>query len=202
MASVLFKVEEFYGKVWGGLVFPELLLRTGSPKNYFFGKEVSAINFPQSSVGKPTQSEFAVRLDGEDLRLVVPPIITLQGSINVVETAVAGLDGSIKEIASVADWSINIKGFLVSSDFTEVVQDGLRYRLNPNEFPEKELRQLRRFFEAKKAVEVIESRLLSFFNIKKLLFKSLNFPELEGYAFVLPFEVEAVSDTDYTLVLE
>lgn len=201
MASVLFKVEEFYGKVWGGLVFPELLRRTGSLRSYFFGKEQNQVAF-QQNMGVPVQSEFAVRLEEEVLRLTIPPVLTVQGSINVIETAVAGLDGSIKEIASTADYSISIKGVLVAGQSIEVLQEGFRYKLNPNEFPERELRQLRRFFEAKKAVEVIESRFLSFFNIKKLLFKSLNFPELEGYAFALPFEIEAVSDTEYTLVLE
>ena len=204
MARLVFNIGELYGKVWGGMIFPELLRRSKDNAKDFFrlNKTDNGVAFPESVLGRPIQSELTLGLGGEEMRFAIPPVITLQGSINVVETAVAGLDGSIKEIASVNDYTVNIKGFLVSDDFTEIAQDGLRYRLNPSEFPEKELRQLRRFFEAKKAVEVVESRLLSFFNIKKLLFKSLNFPELEGYAFVIPFELEAVSDTEYTLILE
>ncbi len=202
MASVKFDIRKLYGEVWGGLVFPELLRRAGGVQDFLFGKGNNTQIAQTNALGKPVQSELTLALEGEELRFVVPPVLTLQGSINVVETAVAGLNGSIKEIASVNDYSVNIKGFLVSNEFTEVVQDGLQYRLNPNDFPEKQLRQLRRFFEAKKAVNVKESRLLSFFNIKKLLFKSINFPELEGYAYIIPFEAETVSDSEYTLIIE
>lgn len=204
MSRLVFNIGELYGKVWGGMIFPELLRRNKDNAKGFFrlNKTDDSAVFPESVLGRPVQSELTLGLDGEEMRFAIPPILTIQGSINVVETAVAGLDGSIKEIASVNDYAVNIKGFLVSGDFTEIVQDGLRYRLNPSEFPEKELRQLRRFFEAKKAVEVVESRLLSFFNIKKMLIKNIGLPELEGYAFVIPFELEAVSDMEYTLILE
>lgn len=202
MARLVFNIAELYGKVWGGMVFPELLRRNKDNVKDFFRHKTDGGAVSENILGRPLQSELTLGLDGEELRFTIPPVLTIQGSINVVETVVAGLDGSVKEIASVNDYAVNIKGFLVSDGFTEINQDGLRYRLNPSEFPEKELRQLRRFFEAKKAVKVAESRLLSFFNIKKILIKSISLPELEGYAFAIPFELEAVSDTEYTLILE
>ena len=203
MAKLIFDIGDLYGRVWGGLLFPELLRRNKeSLKDYFKLNKNDKNAIPANPLGKPVQSELVLRLDGEEMRFAVPPVLTITGSINVVETAVAGLDGAIKEIASVSDYSVNIKGFLVDSNYTDVEANGFRFRVNPNEFPEKELRRLRRFFEAKKMIEVVESRLLNFFNIKNLLFKSLNFPELEGYTATIPFEVEAVSDQEYTLILE
>jgi hypothetical protein len=203
MAKLIFDIGDLYGRVWGGLLFPELLRRNKENlKDYFKLNKNDENAIPANPLGKPVQSELVLRLDGEEMRFAVPPVLTITGSINVVETAVAGLDGTIKEIASVSDYSVNIKGFLVDSNYTDVEANGFRFRVNPSEFPEKELRRLRRFFEAKKMIEVVESRLLNFFNIKNLLFKSLNFPELEGYTATIPFEAEAVSDQEYTLILE
>jgi hypothetical protein len=201
--GVSFNLNELFGRVWSGLPFPELLARnSGGVKGFFLGTEQEGVSFASGSTGRPVQAELTLGLNGEELRFAVPPICTIQNSLNVVETVVAGLNGSIKEIVSVNDYNVNIKGFLVESTFGNVEQNGYKYRLNSKEFPEKELRQIRRFFEAKKPVEVIESRLLSYFNIKKMLFKSISFPELEGYVSVIPFEIEAVSDTEYTLIIE
>ena len=203
MAQVSFEISALYGRVWGGLVFPELLRRANSVEDFFFKDKKEAL-FPATKIGRPIQSELTLRFNNEDLKFTIPPIITLAGSINVIETVVAGLDGSIKEVASVNDYVLNIKGFLTSTVYTDVQDDqsGFSYRLNPNEFPEKEFRQLRRFFEAKQSLEVVESRLLSYFNIKKILVKSINYPELEGYTFIVPFELECVSDVDFKLIIE
>jgi len=205
MASVLFDIRELYGKVWGGRVFPELIRRKSkNPEGYIFGSKKKEEFSVDKSVSRPIQSELTLGLNRDELRFMVPPIITLQGSVNVVKTVVAGLDGTIKEIASTNDYTVSIKGFLVSSKRVEVQDEteGLRYFLNPKDFPEKELRQLRTFLEAKKALEVLKSRLLSYFNIKKILVESFSFPELEGYVSAIPFEIEAVSDMEYTLILE
>jgi len=202
MASVLFDIRELYGKVWGGLVFPELLRRNNSARDYIFGTDSDAdLATPAPQLGRPIQSELTLELGSERLKFTIPPIITVQGSLNIVETVVAGLDGAIKEITSVNDYVLSIRGFLSSTSYTDISSEGYSYRLNPDEFPEGELRQLRRFCESKQSLKVLESRLLSYFNIKKVLIRTWGFPELEGYTFMIPFELDVVSDTDFVLEL-
>jgi hypothetical protein len=202
MASVSFDIRELYGSVWGGLVFPELLRR--AIMQYAAGNRSAQLPTANTAqLGTPIQSELALGLQGETLRLAIPPIITIQSNLNLVETVVAGLDGSVREVISANDYTVNIKGFLVETALKEVVDDvqGFRYHLNPNTFPDEALRQLRRFYESKLPVLVLESKLLGYFNINRLLLKSINFPETEGYAFVMPFEIEAASDQDHELIL-
>lgn len=196
MARVIFDISELYGRVWGGLVFPELLRRRLQPSP---GLKQNAM---PPETGTPQPDVLVLRLGQERMRFVIPPILTIEGRLRVIETAVAGLDGSVKEIASTEDWQVSIRGFLVSTDSQQVEGEGFRYRLNPDTYPEAELRRLRYFFESKEIVEVEQSRILSYFNIKKLLFTSLSFPELEGYGFIVPFEISSLSDKEYMLMIE
>ncbi|MDX1903808.1 MAG: DUF6046 domain-containing protein [Thermonemataceae bacterium] len=204
MALVELKLQDIYKSVFYQAGLPVPVLMADAVNKLFRSNPISPTETQAYDTGKPALSKLKIALDNQELNFALPPILSLQGNINIIETAIAGLDGTIKEITSLQDYNINIKGFLSATGNVEVIDDtsGLRFFLKKPEFPERELRQLRAFFEAKKAVEVIESELLSFFNIKKMVFKTLSFSELEGYKGVVPFEAEAVSDKDYILIIE
>lgn len=201
MAEFIIDVEKMYNQtrqIESGLPFPELVRR-----RILSEKDLSnpLDSVPYELKGKAVQSSLSLRINGETMKFTLPPIMTIQSSINVVETVVTGLDGTVKEVTSTSDYAVSIKGFLVSTSTTIVNKGGFLYELTPTEFPQEELRQLRRFFESKKSVEVVDGKLLSFFNITKLLIKSYSFPKFEGYSYMCPFEMECVSDVDFALKL-
>lgn len=201
MAEFIIDIEKMYNEVrqiQSGMPYPELVRR-----RILSEKDLPnpLDGIPYELKGKAVQSSLTLRTNGESMKFSLPPIMTIQSSINVVETVVTGLDGTVKEVTSTSDYAISIKGFLVSTATTIINKGGFLFEITPTEFPEEELRQLRRFYEGKKSVEVVESKLLSFFNIRKLLIKTYSFPKLEGYRYMCPFELECVSDVDFALKL-
>ncbi|MDB9476798.1 DUF6046 domain-containing protein, partial [Dolichospermum circinale] len=104
----------------------------------------------------------------------------------IISTPIAGRRGTVKELISIGDYAVTIKGVLVSKD---------RYKE-----PDAEIRQLKALFEVPAALEV-ECKLLSRLSIYSLVFQSLNLPKQPGTINVQPFEISAVSDLPVELLL-
>jgi hypothetical protein len=115
-------------------------------------------------------------LDGIKLQ---PAIITVQGRKNVITTAVAGKDISVKEIISLEDWAVKIHGFCISP--------------MQGEFPEAELIKIIKTFRKNQAIPV-ECEYLRHFNIFDLVITDINFPDMAGYSDVVAWEIDALSD--------
>ncbi|MBX7241869.1 MAG: hypothetical protein K1X92_08975 [Bacteroidia bacterium] len=111
---------------------------------------------------------------------------------NIVETAVAGRRGKVKEIISSEDWEISIKGIITTGSMGE------KPTLNPDEYPHNEVMALRNFTEIDKDVEIL-GELFTTLGIQRVVVKSIAFPLLEGFPFLQPYVLECVSDFPFEL---
>lgn len=97
---------------------------------------------------------------------------------NVVQTAIVGRNGTVKELISLTDKTVNIKGVLVS----------------PNtEYPEEQVQRLLEITELQTDIEVI-SPFLALFKVYNLVILDCKFPMREGYRNLQAFELNCISD--------
>lgn len=124
----------------------------------------------------------------EDFRLPNEPLITLTVSKRIVETELDSMDGTFKEEFALGDYEINIKGILIDE-------------ANPDQLPENLIRNLRRIVEKKGALKC-SNKLLSYFNIDRLVIYSCTFPETVGSLEMVPYELTCKSDKEWDLELK
>lgn len=115
----------------------------------------------------------------ESLDLVDYPLIQVSRQKNIVETAVAGRSGTVKELISNGDHSIQIRGILIEHDSEKV--------------PLEKIQRLKRICDLPVAFEV-ESQVLNTLGIDSLVIRSYDFPPLEGFVNVQPYVLSCVSD--------
>lgn len=134
------------------------------------------------------QSVFMpMRLGG----LVLPnePSIIVSSRKNIVETALAGSSrrGTVKELISVEDWSVTIRGVVINYDSVLV-------------YPEDEVKALRDLYERNEALDV-ESALTNLLGIYRLVIKEFLLPEMIGIQHAQAYQFICTSDEDFTLEL-
>lgn len=138
------------------------------------------------------------KLPGGFVRLPNEPLITVSGTKTVVKTAVAGTDGSFKEIISCDDYQINIKGLAtIENPSTSPSSSG---SIQDAQFPSKALKAIINLYEINDAIEVV-CPLLAYFNISHLVIENVNWPGVEGAFQFFPYEISAISDRPFTLEL-
>lgn len=115
----------------------------------------------------------------EGLDLVDFPLISLTRSKNIVKTAVAGRPGTVKELISLGDWQITIRGV--------VVANGSALR------PLQEMKALQVLADLPVSLQV-ESELLNRLGINSLVIETLDFQPLEGFLNVQPYVLGCTSD--------
>jgi hypothetical protein len=201
MAEVSFDVRELYGKVGWKLPFP--LALSGGVKDYSLltrkERGLADAGFFTPDFGKPTWAEIQLG----DIEFAIPPVLTVQGQLNVISTAVAGQNGSVKEVISVEDYRVNIKVMLTNNEFIPngTSEERFTISLRDNEFPDTRVRELRNLFEEKQSVRVV-SPYLSLFNMQYLLMTGISFPDLSGVSSIVPCEIQCVSDRPLEIQLE
>ncbi|MBL7779929.1 MAG: hypothetical protein JNM22_01845 [Saprospiraceae bacterium] len=123
--------------------------------------------------------------------LVLPnePSVIISSRKNIVETALAGSTrrGTVKELISVEDWSVTIRGVVVNYDSVLV-------------YPEDEVKALRDLYERNEALEV-ESALTNLLGIYRLVIKEFLLPEMIGIQHAQAYQFICTSDEDFTLEL-
>jgi hypothetical protein len=115
-------------------------------------------------------------------------VVEISRQKNIIKTPIAGRDGSVKEAISNGDWLIKIRGFVINEQ-------------NPNVYPSDEMQTLHKYCEAKTAIP-ITCKLLQYFEINEVVIDSYNFPRMEGYAGVQPFELDCLSDEPLELIIK
>jgi len=122
-------------------------------------------------------------------------VIKLSAKKTIVKTPLAERAGTVKELYSIEDYSINLKGFIIGYDKSGV------YPI----WPEEDLKLLRSLWELNEAVE-LDNALTNIFlgseNSGKVVIESLDLPEAEGgKTNVRPFNLTLESDTIFKLEL-
>lgn len=115
-------------------------------------------------------------------------VVEISRQKNIIKTPIAGRDGTVKESISNGDWLVKIRGFVINED-------------NPNIYPSEEMALMHKYCEAKTAIPVT-CKLLQYFEINELVIESYNFPRMEGYAGVQPFELDCTSDEPVEMIIK
>jgi hypothetical protein len=125
-------------------------------------------------------------LDG--VKLPNEPMIEISGAKNIVRTTIDGNDGTFKEMYSVDDYKITIRGICIQED-------------GSNNYPEEQVRQLHQLFMKRKEL-IIVNKLATLFNVKYIALLDLQLPAIEGLTGAQPYIFSALSDTPITLELD
>lgn len=116
--------------------------------------------------------------------------INISGKKTIIKTPLAERKGTVKEVFSVDDYKIAIKGF--------VIDDTNR------QWPEKELTILKKLFELNEAVQ-LDNALTNIFLDKdtRVVIEDIKFPEVSGgRKHIRPFSMELESDSVFELEIE
>jgi len=115
------------------------------------------------------------------------PSVTIVGQKTIVETALAGSTrrGTVKELISVDDYQVTIRGIALNYASKLV-------------YPEDEVKAIRDLYEKNQSL-VVESALTNLFGIYRLVIKSASFPEMVGIQHAQAYELVCVSDEDFEL---
>ncbi|GAB3194717.1 hypothetical protein ABID22_000130 [Pontibacter aydingkolensis] len=125
-----------------------------------------------------------VTVPGDEI-LLDTVLVEISSSKNIVQTAINGMHGTVKEYISNGDYEVTISGAIVSKG---------------KGFPAEEVRTLNNILHAPIAIKV-ESELLSLFSIYNLVVTSDSFPSREGYTNTQLFSFNALSDEPLELKL-
>lgn len=112
-------------------------------------------------------------------------LVEISSSKNIVETAINGMHGTVKEFITNGDYQITFSGAIVSKG---------------KGYPGEEVKTLNTILKAPVAIEV-ESELLALFSIYNIVVKSDSFPSKEGYSNTQLFSFNALSDEPLELKL-
>tara|TARA_R110000868_G_scaffold38092_2_gene133841 strand:+ start:2921 stop:3532 length:612 start_codon:yes stop_codon:yes gene_type:complete len=107
-------------------------------------------------------------------------LIEVSMAKNIIKTAVAGRNGTIKEYISDGDFSVTIRGAL--------------YTEQPNQFPLALVQRMKQICSVPDAISVY-SPFLDLFSINSLVIESYSFPQIQASYNMQPFEIKCISDS-------
>jgi len=115
-------------------------------------------------------------------------VVSMKMKKTIVETPLVNRQGSVKEIISIDDWKIPIKGMIVSAD---------------NDYPDDAVKELKDFVEINEAID-IASVLTAIFLSKdeKVVIEDFELSEMKGIQHAQGFTMNLVSDVQFELILE
>jgi hypothetical protein len=194
MSTNSFDIGRLFGKAFG----------YQPPDNFHIDKQVLDITKTQFQIpdagSRVETSKKGLRYYAEDSLgrefflpvwidgyLVPFAVIGINCSKTIISTSLPEIGGSVKELISIDDYKINIKGMCVSQG---------------NEYPEDDIQKLFNLFKKGKSL-IVESVLTAIFLDgkfhQKCVIRDLKFPQLAGVEHVKPFELELESDMIFAL---
>lgn len=137
-------------------------------------------------LGKPYFQTLKVSYKGEQFVFPNEPLISLGLTKTIVETATVGKDrrGTVKEYINTEDYTLSIRGLCFNAATPEI-------------FPSEQVLELNKLFAINDAVDIEANPFLELFEIRKLVFKSIDFEDMAGMPGMQKYTVTAVSDQDF-----
>lgn len=137
----------------------------------------------------PTGSPVFMPMKIGDLLLPNEPTIIINSRKNIVETALAGSTrrGTVKELISIEDWNIVIRGVAINYKSKLV-------------YPEDEVKALRDLYERNESLEV-QCALTNLLGIYRLVIREFELPEMTGIQHAQAYQFICTSDEDFILEL-
>jgi len=201
-------LKEIFGVTWGfiGLPFPEMIIR-GFPvrrKGDFRGEEFTYPEPVQQAVisekgvaywGANMQGRrmfmpiWLSAVDNNALAYLLPnTMMSLSVRANIVTTRLVNRHGTVKEEISDDDWEIRIKGVLIGEG---------------NNYPEEEMQRLVDWRNQRQAFNIQNVKTtICLGDNEKVVIDRLHFPENRGYQNTQPYEMDLLSDKEFSLYID
>jgi hypothetical protein len=152
-----------------------------------FDQKSSYLNTP---IVMPLKLQISAKGEPVELfQLPNEPIVEIRSIKKIVETEIDGQDGSFKELYSLGDYAITIRGVAVDENYDN------------EDYPEELVRKLRTINELRHHLEVV-GPLFTLFNIKYLAIREFNLVPQPGAISMVPYEFICSSDKEYKLELK
>lgn len=136
-------------------------------------------------VGIPTLTSLTLKSDGQEL-LLKECICTVTMEKNIVQTALQGRNGTIKEYVSDGDYQVEIYAGITSEC---------------DQYPKEELQKLMTFLKTNDSLWVGDDSFLGLFGITNLIVKNYCFNQ-ETHSNRQTFSICCLSDTAYEIKLK
>lgn len=117
------------------------------------------------------------------------PIIEIRSTKDIVRTKIDGQDGYFKELYSMGDYQITIRGIAVDESYST------------EDYPEDVVRKLRTIHELRSHLEVV-GPLFTLFNIKYISITDFELIPQPGAQSMVPYQFIVDSDKEYQLTLK
>lgn len=133
--------------------------------------------------------EFFMPVALNGYQLPLEPVISISGKKTIIETPLTGNTrrGTVKEIITTDDYEVKIRGIIINE--------------TANDYPYTEVAKLRELFEKNEALTIVNA-LTNLFEIKNIVIKSLDLPEMVGVQNAQAYTLSCVSDEDFLLIQE
>lgn len=198
---------EIFKSVWGYTAAPFLFSlqnkaeaaifkKSSASEEYSFGgvsdrREYNLNGVPFYALNENGNEIFMpiwlIRSDGSRL-LLQNTIMSLASKKTIVETPLVNRKGTVKEEISVDDWDMNVKGIIVSSD---------------GGYPDQHVYDLNQLKELGEALGIENARTsLLLDGGEKVVIKTLDLPPINGKMNIQAFEMNLVSDLEFSLFVE
>jgi hypothetical protein len=176
-------ISKLFSNVFGYEVPPKLNIPAASAKQV------------TSKLGQPYYADdiygreffMPVTIDG----LLIPfAVMSIGCRKTIIETSLPERQGSVKEIISIEDYQINVKGFIISPN---------------DDFPEDEIIRLEQLFTKNASLEmrsVLTDIFLKGDFDHHIVVKNINFPANPGVQHAKPFELDCLSDSIFDLKIK
>jgi hypothetical protein len=122
------------------------------------------------------------------LRLPNEPMIDITGGKRIALTEMDGANGTFKELYSLDDYKITIRGLLLTED-------------GSNDYPQEQLRDLNELFLTPGELS-ITNQLCAMLNIAYIAIQGIDYPSTEGLQGAQAYVITALSDNRVNLIIE
>lgn len=193
LGDMLLSVIGYKGLPYPGGFIPD------APGKY----KADGYEYPGEAVSEKTSSDFGSTLRKKDAQgrwyfmpivlehkgteYEIPnAIISIRGKKSIVETAMVGRKGTVKELISVDDYEIRIAGVCLDVDF-----------------PDQQINALNELYNINESV-TLKCALTDIFldEEDKVVIKSIDFAEMKGCEAAQVFTMELATDWSFELILE
>lgn len=155
--------------------------------------------YPGEPLSEKTSSDFGSTLRKRDAQgrwyfmpvelgnVEIPnAVISIRGKKTIVETAMVGRKGTVKELISVDDYEIRIAGVCLDTDF-----------------PERQINALKELYDINESV-TLKCALTDIFldEEDKVVIRNIDFAEMRGSETAQAFTMELVTDRSFELIME
>lgn len=190
LSDMLMSVVGYKGLPYPSGFFPDLPPKYDDASDYQYTGD-AASNKTSSALGSTLRKKDAqgrwyfMPIEINDTE-IPNAIISIKGKKTIVETAMVGRKGTVKELISVDDFDIEIAGVAMDKDF-----------------PDEAIAELNDLYNINEAVS-LKCALTDIFldEEDKVVIKSIDFPAMKGYESVQAFKMSLVTDRNFELIVE